>query len=447
MTLSLHRGLPRWQLTTLRQRLKLVRELRYLLVDRRTAICDAIAADVQRTPSEVISNELLPTAAALEYLEKQAAQILKCRQINNSPGWLMGVRATVHRHPFGVVGVLGTWNYPLFLNAVPMVQALVAGNAVLWKPSEHSPKFAEVWTKLLRDAGFGESVLQVLPATREAGEELIEADVDFVHFTGSEAVGRKIAARLGERLIPSVLELSGNDALFVLADADVKLAARSAWYGSTLNRGRTCMATRRAFVHESVANRFRTELLAVQSAYGEDFPSTVVFDLPMNEAGFDPTLAVRVFRTLDEARVMHAESPHRLTASVFTDDLDVGWPWARSLGVGTVTFNDVIAPTAHPATPFPAAGASGWGETQGAEGLLAFTRPQVVTTRRGRFRPHIDTVLDADPAGDDIVAGILLTRHSRTWGGMWKGLGQMFRGFRQFGRQTPPKQIPPRASK
>src|SRR5207248_7933829 len=87
---------------------------------------------------------------------------------------------------------------------------------------------------------------------REAGAELIEADIDHVVFTGSAAVGRKIAARLGERLISSTLELSGCDAMFVLADADVEMAAKAAWFGATLNRGQTCIAVRRAFVHRAV---------------------------------------------------------------------------------------------------------------------------------------------------------------------------------------------------
>ncbi len=440
---NLRQGLYDWQSRSIRQRLRPTRELRYLLVERRTELCDSIAQDVQRSAGEVTSNELLPTAAALQFLEKNAERILQPRTARGTPGWLMGVNARVFRQPFGIAGVLGTWNYPLFLNAVPMVQALVAGNAVIWKPSERTPNFAAVWTTLLRDAGFSESIFQVVPASREAGAELIEADIDFVHFTGSETVGRKIASRLGERLIPSVLELSGNDALFVLADADVKLAARSAWYGSTLNRGRTCMATRRVFVDHVVYASFCAELRVVQGAYGETYPTNVLFDQAMNEASFNPTLAVRSFKTLDEATKIFDESPHRLTVAVFTKQPQSHETWARSMGVGTVTFNDVIVPTAHPATPFPAAGASGWGATQGTQGLLAFTRPQVLATRAGRFRPHIDTTLDADAAGDDITTGMLMTRHSRTWRATLQGMRQMFRGFRQFGKKTPRVQSPP----
>src|SRR5207249_3538993 len=102
--------------------------------------------------------------------------------------------------------------------------------------------------ELFLAAGFPRDLFQKLPATREAGPQLAEAGVDHVVFTGSESVGRKLAGRLGERLVPSTLELSGCDAMFVLADADIVMAARAAWFGVTLNRGQTCIAVRRIFV-------------------------------------------------------------------------------------------------------------------------------------------------------------------------------------------------------
>src|SRR5205807_6315887 len=100
------------------------------------------------------------------------------------------------------------------------------------------------------------SLLQRLEATRDAGQALTEADVDHVVFTGAAATGRRIAAHLGERLISSTLELSGCDAQFVLADADVTLAARAAWFGAVVNRGQTCLAVRRAFVQRPVYSAF-----------------------------------------------------------------------------------------------------------------------------------------------------------------------------------------------
>ncbi|MBY0396365.1 MAG: aldehyde dehydrogenase family protein, partial [Thermoleophilia bacterium] len=247
-----------WANTPVRARLKHVRELRHLIVERIDAIGAAIAADIARPALEIAGSEVLPTAAALKYLEKRAAGILAPRKVSwwDQPTWLMGARDAVHHRPWGVVGVIGTWNYPVFLNVGQIASALVAGNAVLWKPSENAPKTADATAELFRAAGFPADLLQVLPATREAGPQVAEAAVDHVVFTGSDVVGRRLAARLGERLIPSTLELSGCDAMFVFADANLEMAAKAAWFGLSINRGQTCIAVRRIFVQRSQCEAF-----------------------------------------------------------------------------------------------------------------------------------------------------------------------------------------------
>jgi acyl-CoA reductase-like NAD-dependent aldehyde dehydrogenase len=420
----------RWATTSIRQRLTAVREFRHLLVERRERITAAVTADLDRPADEVITTDVLPTVAAAKFLEQHAGRILKSRKVGWRPFWLAGCRDVVHHRPHGIVGVIGTWNYPLFLNAVPILHAAAAGNAVLWKPSENAPRFAAVLTELFHDAGFPPDLIQTLPATREAGPLLAEADVDFVHFTGSDGVGRKLAARLGERLIPSALELSGCDAVFVLNNADVELAARAAWYGATLNRGRTCMAVRRAFVQRAMYDDFVKRVPPVPEIVLNPHP-----DHPaLREATFTPRLAVVPFDTLDDALRLHAACEFKLTAAIFTRDLAVARDLAARLPVGSVVVNDVIVPTAHPGTPFGGRGASGWGVTQGDEGLLQMTVPQVVTVRSGRFRPHIDTVLNADPAGGDVMAGMLAMTHGRTLAARWRGLRQMVRGMKRFGK-------------
>lgn len=417
----------RWAHVPVRQRLKAVREFRHLLVERCDALTAAVNADLDRPPDEVIATDVLPTAAAAKFLERHAGRILKPRKVGWRPLWLAGCRDVVHRRPHGTVGVVGTWNYPLFLNAVPILHAAAAGNAVLWKPSENAPRFAAVLAELLRDAGFPPDLIVTLPATREAGPLLAEADVDFVHFTGSDVVGRKLAARLGERLIPSALELSGCDAAFVLADADVELAARAAWYGATLNRGRTCMAVRRAFVQRGVYDDFVKRVPSSPELIlnpPRDHPA-------LRESTFTPRLAVVPFDTLDDALRLHATCAFKLTAAIFTRDLSAARELAARLPVGSVTINDVIVPTAHPGTPFGGRGASGWGVTQGADGLLAMTTPQAVTVRKGRFRPHLDEAVSPDPATADILRGLLRATHGRRWRDWFGGVRQLVRGVRR----------------
>ena len=428
---------------TLRAHLLAVREFRHLLVESREELTAVACAEVDRIPHEMIATDLLPTAAACRFLETDATRILAPRRISDRPLWLFGCRDVVHRRPRGIVGILGTWNYPIFLNAVPILHALVAGNAVIWKPSERTPKTATLLHELFLRAGFPPERFAMRPATRDGGETLIEADIDFLHFTGSEPVGRKIAMRLGERLIPSALELSGCDAMIVLPDADVQLAARAAWFGATLNKGRTCMAVRRAIVARPLFEAFANALRALPANGISIIVEPAAGHPSRRDATFEPILAVMAYDTLDDAVQIHAESPFRLTASIFTNDANAANELAANLRVGAVTINDVIAPTAHPATPFGGRGAAGWGVTQGVEGLLEMTVPQVVTTRKGKFRPHIDAAISGNPAAGDVTTGMLRMTHARQWHERWSGMWQMLRGMRNMGKSGDSTSSPP----
>ncbi len=427
-------SLQAWSETPLRERLQFVRELRYLLVESRDELTAVACAEVERIPYEMIATDVLPTAAACRFLENESARILAPRRISGRPLWLLGCRDVVHRRPRGIVGILGTWNYPIFLNAVPILHALVAGNAVIWKPSERTPKMATLLHELFLRAGVPAELFVLLPATRDGGETLLEADIDFLHFTGSEPVGRKIATRLGERLIPSALELSGCDAMIVLPDADVQFAARAAWFGATLNKGRTCMAVRRAIVARPLFETFENALRALPANGLSILIEPAIGHPSRRDATFEPNLAVMAYDTLEDAVRIHAESPFRLTASIFTSDAIAGNELAAKLRVGAVTINDVIAPTAHPATPFGGRSAAGWGVTQGVEGLLEMTVPQVVTTRKGKFRPHIDAAISGNPAAGDVTTGMLRLTHARRWRERWSGMWQMLCGMKNVGK-------------
>jgi acyl-CoA reductase-like NAD-dependent aldehyde dehydrogenase len=466
-----------WARLPVARRLRPVRALRRLLVVACDGLCDAVAADLGKDADETVGGEVLPLADACLFLERRAAALLRPRRVPRGlrPWWLFGQSDVVHRRPRGVVGVIGTWNYPLYLNGVQIVQALAAGNAVLWKPSEVAPASAASLHRLLLQADFPAELIHVLPATREAGRELTDADVDHVVFTGSEAVGRRIAEQLGRRLVSSTLELSGCDAAFVLDDADVALAARAAWFGAVLNRGQTCLGVRRCLVQRPVyaafcdalrglaagaapaplalpaqaeqASRLIDEALAdgARLLCGEARPAdppgawtpTAVLDARpemavCREASFAPLCAVLPFDRLDDAVAMDRQCPYGLGASVFTRSRARAAELAGRLRVGAVTVNDVVVPTAHPATPLGGRGASGWGVTQGAEGLLEMTAPQTVSVRGGRYRPHYQLVLGPRTAGQgELLRGFLESGHAPTWLGRLRGwqrlLGALWR--------------------
>jgi acyl-CoA reductase-like NAD-dependent aldehyde dehydrogenase len=465
-----------WGHLPLRRRLAPVRTFRHLLVTECDRLCAAVTEDLGKPAEETLACEILPLADACRFLEREAVRVLCPRRVPRRlrPLWLWGERDTVHRRPRGVVGIIGTWNYPLYLNGTQIVQALTAGNAVLWKPSEIAPASAAILHALLLHAGFPADLCFMLEATREAGQALTEAAVDHLVFTGSAATGRIIARKLGERLIPSTLELSGCDAQFVLEDADVSLAARAAWFGATLNRGQTCLAVRRAFVQRSVYApfcaalrelaeqahpvrlalpaqvRFTERLVREALADGarllldtllanpdECAPAVVIDARPemalCQEASFAPVLAVLPFDSLEEALRMESRCPYALGTSIFTRNEARAALLAEELRAGMVAINDVIVSTAHPATPFGGRGDSGWGVTQGAEGLLEMTLPQVVSLRGGRFRPHYDMAMGQGAERQaEFLHGLLESAHAPTLRQRLRGWWRLLRGAKRM---------------
>lgn len=456
-----------WQSLPVRTRTRFLSRVRQFLVDRAERLGLAVAQDVRRDPLEVVGTDLLTAAANAKWLERHAERILLPRRARGSPIWLWDCKDIIYRRPHGIVGVIGTWNYPIFLTLGAILPALVAGNGVLWKPSELTPRTADEIERLLADTDLPRDLVIRLPGTREAGPELCESAIDFLHFTGSDAVGRRIAARLGERLIPSALELSGCDAFIVLENADIDLAARTAFYGATLNHGQTCMSTRRVFIPRSsldaitqklqplVQNAKARPLVMPQQAdqyrrlvkdaivHGvrtirsdsDGITPVLVIDPPANlpicvESSFAPILSVVPFDSLDDLTAKYAASPYGLSGAVFGTDRQEALAVAARIQAGSVVINDVIVPAANPATPFGGRGASGWNVTQGEEGLLAMTVPQAVSIRRGRFRPHVDAALTGDPAASDIMMGLLKLSHAARWRDRLSGLRQLIRGAR-----------------
>jgi acyl-CoA reductase-like NAD-dependent aldehyde dehydrogenase len=468
-----------WARRPLRERLQCIRKLRHRLVDSAQQLALTVTQDVARPAAEVLVTDILPTADACRFLERQAQRLLRPRRVplSQRPLWLFGSRDTVYRRPLGVVGIIGTWNYPILLNAVQIAQALAAGNGVLWKPSEFTPTLATALHRLFVEAGFPDDLFVQLPATREAGPALAEAAVDHVVFTGSAAVGRQLARRLGERLVPCTLELSGCDAMVVAADAPLSLAARAAWWGTTLNRGQTCLAVRRIFVERSAYPMFIEQLRALAGASRHQplltqaqaeqaerlvcealqqgaqlllaggapraesepprYPPTFVIDARpemsiCREAAFAPIAAVLPFERLADVVDMNEHCPYALGVSLFMRDRGKAHALAEALGTGLVTCNDLIAPTAHPATPFGGRGASGWGPTQGAEGLLAMTAPQVISERSGAFRPHYATASGDQAVIGEMLRGMLIWRHAGRWRLRWAGFWKMVRAAWRF---------------
>ena len=359
----------RWDAVALPERLRSLRRLRHRIAIAAPDLAASIAS-THRTSAEKLASEVIPLADAIRFLELAAPRLLRPTRYGRRgrPLWLGRVQLEVRREPFGVVLIVAPSNYPLFLPAVQAVQALAAGNAVLIKPAPGHTGPVRLLQSL---AELPPDLFQILPEEASAVEAAVRAGVDKVIFTGSADNGATVLSKLAEHLVPSTMELSGHDAVFVCDDAELDLVARSVAYGLAFNGGATCIAPRRVFVPRNLAAALESKLAPLVASADAGSAVTIV---PVAD--------------LDEALKIDAECPYALGASIFGSPASAARVVGR-VNAGCVVINDVIVPTADPRLPFGGRGRSGFGVTRGAEGLLEMTRLKAVTTRAGSFRPHL----------------------------------------------------------
>jgi acyl-CoA reductase-like NAD-dependent aldehyde dehydrogenase len=468
-----------WAQQPIRQRLRVLRRFRAELATGAQALAATVecvasgasAGSLHRTLADTLVAEVLPLAEACRFLEKEAEFILRTRRENSRsrPFWLRGTDVETERVPLGVVLVIGPGNYPLFLAGVQALQALSAGNAVLWKPAPAGVACAHAVRSMLLASGLPPDLLIVLDASVTAAQTAMHAGVDKVILTGSAATGESVQQTLAATATPSVMELSGCDAVFVLEGADLPRVVDALTFGLRLNGSATCMAPRRVFVVESLQAKLAGSLATAMDQQEPVQPSaqtrTLLSDLVMdatlqgarvlvdgldveeNGAGsvrptllsgvtpemriaqadvFAPVLSLLSFSTLEQAAAMHEECPYALTSAIFGPRKQARM-LARTITAGTVLFNDVIVSTADPRASFGGRKRSGFGTTRGREGLLAMTAPRVAIRQRSRSRrPYQPT----GAAHEGFFAGYLQAMHARGW-------RARLAGWRAMGRAAP----------
>ncbi|WP_435742359.1 aldehyde dehydrogenase family protein [Nocardioides sp. SYSU DS0663] len=406
----------------------------------------------------------LEIALAIDHLAwvgSHAGKVLGRRRV--SPGLLLANQAaTVEYLPYGVVGVIGPWNYPVFTPMGSIAYALGAGNTVVFKPSELTPGVGVWLADSLREVVPDRDLLQVVTGYGETGAALCRSGVDKVAFTGSTATGKKVMATCAERLTPVVIEAGGKDALLVDADADLEAAADAAAWGAFANAGQTCAGVERIYVHERVHDRF-VEVLAEKArsvhagtdaeaklgpmtmagqldvvrrhvedalarggraviggadAVGDRYVQpTVLVDVPedseaVTEETFGPTVTVRRVRSMEEAVELTNAGKYGLGSAIFTADTDRAEELARRLRTGMTSINSVISFAGVPNLPFGGVGDSGFGRIHGADGLREFTYAKAVT--RTRFKAPLNlTTFERTAEQDTMVATLLTALHGR----------------------------------
>ncbi|MCG8648928.1 MAG: aldehyde dehydrogenase family protein, partial [Pirellulales bacterium] len=353
-----------------------------------------LCANEQRTdPVETITAELLPLCAALGRLGRRGAKVLRTRRYGwlGRPAWLWGVRSEIRRDPRGDVLILGVWNYPLLLAGIQAAQALAAGNRVLLKPAPGCESVSAELVACFHQAGVPLEQLVQLESSTQAAVDAIDKGVDLIVLTGAAATGRKVLAQAAQTLTPTIMELSGCDAVVVTPSADLQRTADAIVFGLNFNSGATCIGPRRILIESGQAdaliealgrrlqslspvvvhpaarssvakaitdaieagavdcfNRFDADEFHRQGRLAPLILDQVQPDQPIAQADlFAPLCSVIRLEQISDAATIVNGCRYRLAAAVF------GAPGparviADRLRVGSVTINDLIVPTADP---------------------------------------------------------------------------------------------------
>ena len=434
---------PAWAARSIRERGRVVMKARRIILKELEEIALLISRETGKPVSEAIAMELAPTLDLMQYFARKTASLLSPRRIGVGLYALMGRSSYEIYKPLGVVGIISPWNFPWATPLDEVVMALMAGNAVVLKPSELTPltglKIKEVFDR----AGAGEGTLQVVTGDGSTGAALVASGVDKIMFTGSVATGKRVAEAAAKYLTPVVLELGGKDPMIIVDDANIQNAARGAVWGAFANSGQSCSSVERCYVHESIAEQFVAEVVRetkrLRQSIGTDknadvgsmtsehqlrlverhvdeaidkgatvltggrrmpgsagafFEPTVLINVNhdmdvMREETFGPVLPIMTFKTDDEAVRLANDTSYGLTASVWSGSIARGRRLAECIDAGTVMVNEVLYTHGIAQTPWGGLKQSGLGRTHGRAGLLELVSIRHIHVNHLGFIPDL----------------------------------------------------------
>ena len=427
---------PGWGATSPRERAAIVERALKIVLERQDEIIDTVVAETGKARTDAMSMEVFSVADQLCYYAKNAEKFLKPhkRKVHGILGLMKQLRIVYK--PLGVVGLITPWNGPFVLVMNQATQAILAGNTVVAKGSEVTPFSAKLAEDIFRQAGLPEGVLQVLLGDGETGAAIVDGGVDKVSFTGSVATGKKVATACAGQLIPCTLELGGNDAMIVCADADLDRAVDGAWVGSCMNTGHYCCGTERIYVvkevydeflklvlekgkalrqgqqhgwEEDIGAIFWDRQLAIIEAHVEDarakganvvmggrrnpdlpglyYEPTVItevdnsMDIMLLET-FGPVLCIQKVDSEEEALGLANDSEFGLNGNVWTQDKDKGYRLATAIDTGSCSVNDMAVSYGIPAAPFGGKKNSGLGQVNGKKGIRGYCHEMPIVIDR-----------------------------------------------------------------
>jgi acyl-CoA reductase-like NAD-dependent aldehyde dehydrogenase len=465
---------PGWQERGVAERSRLLLRLRSVIAANADRVAHTSCDETGKLMFEALVTDVQTTCDLAKWYARRAAPIMRKRRVPS--GWLITKRAYEVREPYGVVGIIGPWNFPVLNCMRSVLAALVCGNTVVLKPSEHSPLSSLLMRELATQAGIPDDVLLIATGDGATGAALVQADVDRLVFTGSVDTGRKIALAAAERLLPLTLELGGKDPMIVLEGADIDRAADAAIVGAFANTGQICTSIERAYVEAAVYDEFLQRVVdkARQIRIGADeaadvgaitvemqiekieeqvddalrhgaralvggerirghgryFAPTILADVRqdmriMREETFGPVLPVMKVRDAEEALRLANDSPFALGGSIWGKRRDVE-KLAPRLRAGMITLNDTMVNGMIAGLPFGGLKDSGYGRVYGDEALREMTWPRGVTVDRAGMREFAFYPLSK--FGTDRVRGLVQLLSGSGFRTKASGLTKLIRG-------------------
>jgi succinate-semialdehyde dehydrogenase/glutarate-semialdehyde dehydrogenase len=414
-----------WRATEYKVRANKLLKLRRVIERHSDELARLITQEVGKPLVESYMSELIGAMDACVWFAENTEKALQDQSVAMSNPLLLSKQSTVSFEPIGVVGIISPWNYPFAIPVMSIVMAVMVGDTVVLKPSEKCPLVGIRIGELFVEAGFPQGVVSVVTGERETGSYLTGSNLAKLIFTGSPEVGAKVMAQAAANLTPVSLELGGKDAAIVLPDAPVDWTARGLVWGAFTNCGQACASIERLYLVKgantekliekmvSLANELEVGngldddvdmgplidqgqldkvAAQVEDARGKGAKvlcgGTVRSDLSgyfyaptiitgvtqdmavMNEETFGPVLPIAIVESEDEAIQLANDSKYGLSASIWTNKLDVAEDIACELEVGTVFINDGLFSFACPQVPWGGMKKSGTGRSHSYFGLL-----------------------------------------------------------------------------
>ncbi len=422
-----------WQDLSLKERAHRLKPLGKLISERADRLSQTISRTTGKTLIDALSAEVLPCSLSVNFYCRQAPRYLKPRRLRGGSLLFFNKSSRLYREPWGVIGIISPWNYPFSIPFQEVLMALIAGNACILKVARQCRDVGEEIKSLFDSLDLPENLFSLVDmAGSEAGPTFIASGIDKLFFTGSNPVGIELAKLAAPRLLPLSLELGGNDAMIVLADANLERAANGACWAGYSNCGQSCGGVERIFVVSEVYDEFasllrdKTKALTqgswngensdlgslttekqretvkahvadalskgaeitaqshlIDSAEGFFYPATLLEKvkpgmLTMDEETFGPVIALCRVEDCREAISLANSSHLGLTASVWTSDRRKARQCASQLQAGAITVNDHLMSHGLAETPWGGYKQSSLGRSHGTPGLDEVTQTKTV---------------------------------------------------------------------